>query len=120
MLNFAAVMKDSARRLVASLLLALFVAFAAGNMLCVHTHVGPAGTVTHSHPYLPSSHHGHASAELETLAAFNSLNFDADGGGCVVVAAHGVAMELGMAPELRAAENEPVACTLLRAPPSVV
>ena len=79
--NFAEKMRELTRRYVAALLLVLFVGFAAGNTLCVHTHVGPQGAVTHSHPYLPSGHHGHSTVEFSTLAQLNALSYD-DSGAC--------------------------------------
>ena len=52
-------MKERTRRIAAALLLVVFAAF-----------------VTHSHPYLPSSHHSHTSAQFETIGLINSLSFD--------------------------------------------
>lgn len=72
-------MKERTRQRFAALLLLLFVAFAAGRTLFVHTHVGPAGMVTHSHPYLPSGQHTHSAAQFESLAVAGGLSFD---GGC--------------------------------------
>lgn len=69
-------MKERTRRIAAALLLVAFAAFVGGNTLCVHTHSGPYGAVTHSHPYLPSSHHSHTSAQFETIGLINSLSFD--------------------------------------------
>lgn len=69
-------MKERTHRLIAAMLLALFVTFIGGNTLCVHTHVGPKGIVTHSHPYLPSSQHSHTASQFDSLAAVNSLSFD--------------------------------------------
>lgn len=69
-------MRERTRKILAACLLALFVAFVGGNTLCTHTHMGPQGMVTHSHPYLPSAHHSHSVAQFDTLAALNALNFE--------------------------------------------
>jgi len=69
-------MRERTRKILAALLLALFVAFVGANTLCTHTHIGPQGMVTHSHPYLPSGHHSHSAAQFDTLAALNALNFE--------------------------------------------
>lgn len=70
-------MKERTRRLTAALLLAVFAAFACGNTMFTHSHVGAdGGVVTHSHPYLPSAHHTHSAALLLTLSAFNGIAFD--------------------------------------------
>lgn len=69
-------MKERTRKIAAAFLLILFAAFVGGNTLCVHTHIGPAGAVTHSHPYLPSSSHTHSVAQFETLALLNATTFD--------------------------------------------
>ena len=71
-------MRDYARRYAAAALLMLFVAFAAGRTLFVHTHVGPDGLVCHSHPFLPQDHHSHSVADFCSLAEACALSFDDD------------------------------------------
>lgn len=59
-------------RLLASLLLCVFVHLVVGNTLFMHTHVNAAGCpVTHSHPFLPSSHHQHTGSGMAAVASFN-------------------------------------------------
>lgn len=61
------------RKTIAEVLLCLFAFVYCGNALCIHTHTDAAGhTVTHSHPYLPSSHHSHSSAAFDTINLLNA------------------------------------------------
>lgn len=53
-------------------MIAVFVNFAFSNTVFLHTHHGLSGrTVTHSHPYQPSTNHGHTGQSLDLIAAFN-------------------------------------------------
>ena len=53
-------------------LLLVFVNFMFSNAVFIHSHHLAGGrTVTHSHPYLPSSHHTHTSQSLDLISAFN-------------------------------------------------
>ncbi len=66
-------MKRAAIRIVAAALLLAFVNFTFANTLFMHTHSLDNGArVTHSHPYLPSSHHSHSGSTLDNIAAMNS------------------------------------------------
>ena len=56
-----------------ALLLAVFVNFVFANTVFIHTHHLDRGIVTHSHPYLPSSHHGHTAESLGTVFVFNTV-----------------------------------------------
>lgn len=121
MRNFAAEMKERTRRLTAALLLAVFAAFACGNTMFTHSHVGAdGGVVTHSHPYLPSAHHTHSATQLLTLTAFNGIAFDgaATGQGSFIppVPVCREASRMTEAPRLYSAE---MSARSLRAPPAV-
>lgn len=53
-------------------LLLVFVNFMFSNAVFIHSHHLAGGrTVTHSHPYLPSSHHTHTSQSIDLISAFN-------------------------------------------------
>lgn len=60
------------RRHTAILLLALFMAYSCCNTLFVHSHYCQDGWVTHSHPYLPGSHHSHSVAALEAIGVLQN------------------------------------------------
>lgn len=57
------------------LLIALFVSYYSGATLFPHTHSYTWGTVTHSHPYLPSAHHTHSSTALQAIHIITSFVF---------------------------------------------
>lgn len=73
-------MKEKARKIAASILLAVFAQFICANALCLHTHVSDGSVVTHSHPYLPSANHSHSGSQLAGIAIFNALVFNTSGG----------------------------------------
>lgn len=51
----------------------VFVNFVFSNTVFIHTHACIDGhSVTHSHPYLPSSHHSHSALSLDQIAGFNA------------------------------------------------
>lgn len=58
------------------LLIVVFAYYYVGNTAFVHTHVVDHFLVTHSHPYLPGTHHSHTEAEWETVSWFNLLCLD--------------------------------------------
>lgn len=59
-------------RIVASVLIALFVNFVFADTLFIHTHSDSLGhSITHSHPYCPQSSHSHSSQSLDQIAGFN-------------------------------------------------
>ena len=54
-------------------MMAVFVNFIFSNTVFTHTHNDVTdGTVTHSHPYLPSSGHGHTHNSFDQIAGFNA------------------------------------------------
>lgn len=72
-------MSEKVRKIAVSILLAVFALFVSADTLCLHTHVTDGGIVTHSHPYLPSSHHTHTSAQFAGIALVNALLFNDSG-----------------------------------------
>lgn len=51
----------------------VFVNFVFSNTVFMHTHACIDGhSVTHSHPYLPTSHHSHSAQSLDQIASFNA------------------------------------------------
>ncbi len=80
--TFAQPMKEKARKIAASILLAVFAQFICANAFCLHTHVNDGSVVTHSHPYLPSANHSHSGSQLTGIALFNALVFNASNGSC--------------------------------------
>lgn len=68
------------------LLAALFLSHYAGATLFVHTHNTVDGRpITHSHPYLPSSAHGHSAAGFAAIEALTHLLFYAASTAVLVV-----------------------------------
>lgn len=66
-------MKRAALRIIAAGLLLVFVNFMFANVLFTHTHsLDNGASITHSHPYLPSSHHSHSGTSLDNIAAMNA------------------------------------------------
>lgn len=52
----------------------LFICYYVGNTAFIHTHTFQHYTITHSHPFIPGSHHTHHSGEeAETIALFNAF-----------------------------------------------
>lgn len=46
-----------------------------GGTLFYHSHESAEGTVTHSHPYLPSAGHTHSGAALQLIGHLSSVIF---------------------------------------------
>lgn len=66
-------MKERLLKLLATAVLVAFVNFAFANVVFMHSHTDADGiTVTHSHPYVPSQHHGHSQQSLDQIASFNA------------------------------------------------
>lgn len=54
------------------------------NTVFVHTHLLDDGSaISHSHPYIPSSHHTHSCASLMSIAQFNAAAATMEGGSIV-------------------------------------
>ena len=70
---FAAEMAQRFHRVMVALLVALFATYYCETTLFVHTHNFYWGTVTHSHPYWPSSHHGHDQAECQAISMLSMI-----------------------------------------------
>lgn len=65
-------MKAKVIRITAIVTLLLFVNFMFSNTVFIHSHTTDDGrTVTHSHPYLPSSHHSHNAQSLSLISLLN-------------------------------------------------
>ncbi|MDE6098179.1 MAG: hypothetical protein K2G24_04765 [Muribaculaceae bacterium] len=65
-------MKKKASKIFAVLTLVLFVNFMFSNTVFVHSHHTDDGRrITHSHPYLPSSHHSHSAQSLSLISLMN-------------------------------------------------
>ncbi|MDE6525764.1 MAG: hypothetical protein K2L75_00790 [Muribaculaceae bacterium] len=65
-------MKEKAVKILYAALLLVFVNFVFSNTVFIHSHhISGGRSVTHSHPYLPSSHHSHNAQELSLIASFN-------------------------------------------------
>jgi hypothetical protein len=54
------------------MLIVLYMSYYGGTTLFTHTHQTPFGPVTHSHPF---SHHGHTTAEFETINLLSAIIF---------------------------------------------
>lgn len=66
-------MKQSFARIIASLVIVVFVNFMFSNAVFTHVHKGLDGRpVTHSHPYLPNSGHSHTAQSLDLVFSFNA------------------------------------------------
>lgn len=75
-------------RFIAALVMVMFVNFVFSNSVFMHVHQGVDGrAVAHSHPYLPSSHHGHSSQMLELISGFNASASAVDAGSILELAA---------------------------------
>lgn len=66
-------MKSKAIAILKLSLIALYMSYWASATLFTHTHTGVWGTVTHSHPYLPSSGHTHSTNALHIIAQLTNL-----------------------------------------------
>lgn len=104
-------------RVLGVLLAALFLSHYAGATLFVHTHNTAEGSVTHSHPYLPSSTHGHSTAGFAAIDALTTLWFCvAATVGVAVWLAYTTIRRIEKSSPTRAARFEEIA---LRGPPAV-
>lgn len=67
-------MKKAALSILKFLMVILFICYYVGNTAFIHTHRFQDYTITHSHPFIPGSHHAHHSGEeVETIALFNAF-----------------------------------------------
>lgn len=67
-------MKKVALSILKFLMVILFICYYVGNTAFIHTHRFQDYTITHSHPFIPGSHHAHHSGEeAETIALFNAF-----------------------------------------------
>lgn len=74
-------------------MIAVFVNFVFANTVFVHTHQGlSGGVVTHSHPFQPSSQHGHNSQSFDQIAAFNAAASSIEGAAAPAIAAPEVSL----------------------------
>ena len=105
-------MKERLRSILAVLLVAVFVNFVFSNTVFTHTHkYGTYGTVTHSHPYLPSVPHGHASVD------YTGFNVSASFFDLPIPELYEVIIEVACL-SVAVASWEPV--VLLRGPPAIL
>lgn len=65
MITFASM--KAMKKILSVLTLTLFLAYYSGAIFFPHTHHYAWGNVTHSHPYMPSSHHGHSTGSLHVI-----------------------------------------------------
>ncbi|MEG1463788.1 MAG: hypothetical protein RSC11_02650 [Mucinivorans sp.] len=72
-------MRKRAFNILKYLLVALFVSYYAESTLFFHTHTFSWGTVTHSHPYMPSAAHSHTTTECQTIQLLTNLVFTSTG-----------------------------------------
>lgn len=102
-----------------ALMLAVFVNFVFSNTVFLHSHHIGHDIVTHSHPYLPSSHHGHTQQALDLISAFNAAvnAFDAESD-AFVTAPTSFSYSFNNAP-VNATRQGAAVYLALRAPPSV-
>lgn len=68
-------MKRGELKILKLLLLAFFIAYYSTSTLFVHTHKYAGGTITHSHPFLPSAKHSHTTSEYQLIDHINHLVF---------------------------------------------
>lgn len=66
-------MKDRLRHIFAIVTMLVFVNFVFSNTVFIHTHIDGDHSYTHSHPYLPSSSHGHSQNAVNLIAGFNAI-----------------------------------------------
>ncbi len=78
LLNLQSIMRGVLLKMRKSLLvgglIALFLCYYASSTLFTHTHEGPSGVVTHSHPYTNLAH-THAAAHLISISHQNLIGF---------------------------------------------
>ncbi|MDE5642556.1 MAG: hypothetical protein K2F74_04755 [Muribaculaceae bacterium] len=76
-------MKTKAAKILASLMLLVFVNFMFSNTVFIHSHHLAGGrTVTHSHPFQPSSHHSHSQQSLDLISSLNCTAGSAEAVDC--------------------------------------
>ena len=111
-------MRSRLHRVFGTLLAALFLSYYAGSTLFVHTHQTSDGrSVTHSHPYLPSSAHGHSAAGFAAIDSLGHLWFyAATAAAATVLGAVRIERGVEKACPTRAAR---IAWSPLRGPPAV-
>lgn len=79
-------MKKLSARIFVTFVIVLFVNFMFSNSIFTHVHKGLDGKpVTHSHPYLPSSGHGHTGHSFDLIAGFNAAAVAVQGSGEAIV-----------------------------------
>lgn len=61
------------RQLFNYLLLALYICYYSESNFFFHTHTFEWGTVTHSHPYIPSGGHTHSQTQCLAIASLTNL-----------------------------------------------
>ncbi|MEG0519394.1 MAG: hypothetical protein RR555_11115 [Bacteroidales bacterium] len=61
------------RQLFNYLLLALYICYYSESNFFFHTHTFDWGTVTHSHPYIPSGGHTHSQTQCLVIASLTNL-----------------------------------------------
>lgn len=109
-------MNEKALKTLRYLLMALFVSYYCGSTLFVHTHTFDWGTITHSHPYMPTGGgHSHTAAECVTIASLTTLLFTIVGAISVVLAVRCVT--LFHTPCSKSAARHLLENASLRAPP---
>lgn len=69
-------MTNRRHKYVAWLLVLLFAVFYGESTLFVHTHSYEWGTVTHSHPFMPSSSHQHTQNECQAIDMLSAFVVD--------------------------------------------
>lgn len=66
-------MREKLQHIIAVVTIIVFVNFMFSNTIFMHSHTGADGkTVTHSHPYLPTSGHQHSAQSLNLISIFNA------------------------------------------------
>ncbi|MEG2605825.1 MAG: hypothetical protein RR980_01120 [Mucinivorans sp.] len=108
-------MKKKISKILKCLLIALFVSYYAESTLFFHTHTFAWGTVTHSHPYMPSAAHSHTASECQTIQSLTTLLFIIAGTAFAALLLHVVTLLYSAA--LHACVILPVEHTALRGPP---
>lgn len=66
-------MKGKISKIVKFLVIAIYVSYYCESHFFFHTHVFSWGTVTHSHPYMPSGGHSHSVVECQTIASLTNM-----------------------------------------------
>lgn len=88
------------------------------STLFLHTHNFTWGTVTHSHPYMPTGPHTHTSSECQTIQFLTNLLFTFSG--TTFIAFIFRATPIFQAPRLHALAKYILENCSLRAPPAIV